>query len=263
MSVWIKFLGTNDGAASPERGHAAIVVRVHSTGSGQASDRCYLFDAGEPVGGALVKAGVGFDEIDRLFLSHLHADHVGGLPMLLQGLWLGGRRKVLPIHLPAEGMELVDVMRRCMYLWDEVFRYRVEQYEIKNAVKDGGNVITPFPTTHLKSFQVNYGEKYGQACQAFCFRMETAEGQSVVYSGDLGEPKDLATALAKPTDLLITECAHFPAAALFDFLKTQPVGRVVVTHFAPMDQREAAKKLASERMGNRVSFAEDGMEIAL
>ena len=252
MGILVKFLGTNDGAASAERGHAAILVC--------ASGRSYLFDAGEPVSGALVKAGVGFEEIDRLFISHLHADHVGGLPMLLQGLWLGGRRKVLPIHLPAEGLELVDTMRRCMYLWDEVFRYRVETNEIKGVVKDGGNNITPFPTTHLRSFRVNYGERYGQACQAFGFRVETAEGRSVVYSGDLGEPKDLAPALAKPTDLLITECAHFPGSVLFNYLKTQPVGHIVVTHFAPLEHREAARKMAAEMMGERVSFAEDGME---
>lgn len=255
MSVWIKLLGTNDGAASADRGHAAIIMRT--------GGRCYLFDAGEPVSGALLKAGIGYEEIDRLFLSHLHADHVGGLPMLLQGLWLGGRRKVLPIHLPAEGMELVDVMRRCMYLWDEVFRYRIEQYEIKGAVKDGGNVITPYPTTHLRSFQVNYGEKYGQACQAFCFRVETAEGKSVVYSGDLGEPRDLAPALAKPTDVLITECAHYPATVLFNYLKTQPIGHVIVTHFAPLEHRDAARELALKMMGEKVSFAEDEMEIAL
>ena len=231
----------------------------------RAENRCYLFDAGEPVSRALMKAGVDFNEIDRLFLSHLHADHCGGLAQLLQSMQLAKRKKLLPIHLPAEGVEYVELMRRTMYLFDEVFPYRVElvPWKAGQAIEDGGNRIVPFPTTHLKHYPKQVGPKYKQAFEAFALRVETATGRSVVYSGDLGKPEDLATALLPQTDLLIHECAHFPASSVFNFLKPQPVGRVVVTHFAPPEQRAAAVKLGKEMMGEKVSFSQDGMEVAL
>ena len=77
-----------------------------------------LVDCGEPVMQSLKKRGIGPDAIDRVFLSHLHSDHLGGFFMLIQGFWLGKREKPLTVHLPAEGLEPVRRLLRAAYLFD-------------------------------------------------------------------------------------------------------------------------------------------------
>lgn len=257
LSLSIRFLGTSDGAASAERGHAAILVR--------ADDRCYLLDTGQPVSSVLVKTGESFEAIDRVLLTHLHADHVGGLPMLLQGMWLAGRKKPLLIHLPAEGVEYVETMRRTMYLFDEILPYRIELHPWQGGgvVQDGGHRIAPFPTSHLTHLRKQWGQKHGRACEAFAVRLETASGRSLVYSGDIGAPADLAAALAPEADVLICECAHFPASVLFDFLEGQKAGKIVLTHVAPPTAHAAVKAEGRRRFGDRFVFAEDGLECGI
>jgi ribonuclease Z len=73
----VTFLGTSDGLPSAERKHASILVDL--------GVRVYLFDCGEPVSRTLKRSGVSYDAIDRLFISHLHADHCGGFLMLMNG----------------------------------------------------------------------------------------------------------------------------------------------------------------------------------
>jgi len=51
------------------------------------------FDCGEPISGSYKASGLPYDEIDRIFISHLHADHVAGFLMLMQGFWLERRKR--------------------------------------------------------------------------------------------------------------------------------------------------------------------------
>ena len=85
--------GVGDGRSCPDRNHAAFLYRFGSTS--------ILVDCGEPVDRSLIASGSGPETPDGIVLSHLHADHVGGLFMLLQGLWLQGRRRALPVFCRA------------------------------------------------------------------------------------------------------------------------------------------------------------------
>src|SRR5688500_10030617 len=95
--VSLHCLGVGDGTASTGRNHSAY---LYSLGEVKV-----LIDAGEPVGRTLKISGVAADEIDRIIISHLHGDHIGGLLMLLQGWWLDDRTKPLTIFMPRDGIE--------------------------------------------------------------------------------------------------------------------------------------------------------------
>src|SRR3954469_16538909 len=114
----LKCLGVGDGWPCADRSHAAFLYRLAKTS--------ILIDCGEPVGRSLKAAGIKPDLIDAIFLSHLHADHVGGLFMLLQGLWLEGRRRVLPIHLPGKAIKPVQNMIRATFFFDELLKFRMK-----------------------------------------------------------------------------------------------------------------------------------------
>ena len=59
-----------------------------------------LFDCGEGTQLQLMKARVGFGPLERICISHLHGDHVTGLPGLLMTLGQSSREKPLTIYGP-------------------------------------------------------------------------------------------------------------------------------------------------------------------
>lgn len=94
-------LGT--GAALPARGRhpSAQVVIVHG--------EHYLIDCGEGTQERLRVAGVGFNRIKHIFISHLHGDHYLGLMGLISSMHLMGRTQVLHLHGPAELKAIIDL----------------------------------------------------------------------------------------------------------------------------------------------------------
>jgi len=95
----VVFLGTSGSMPTPRRGSSGVVVRVGRS--------VYMFDCGEGTQRQMVRAGVGFRRKTLIFLSHLHGDHVLGLPGLLQSMSLLGRERRLDVYGPAGTVEYV------------------------------------------------------------------------------------------------------------------------------------------------------------
>jgi ribonuclease Z len=73
--------------------------------------RLLLFDCGEGTQIPLRAAGWGLRAIDAVFLSHFHADHVGGLPGLLLTLGNSERTEPLALYGPPGLKAVVDGLR--------------------------------------------------------------------------------------------------------------------------------------------------------
>jgi ribonuclease Z len=70
-----------------------------------------LFDCGENTQVQLLRAGISRTSIHRIFLSHLHSDHVLGLVGLLSTMAGEGRSKRLHIYAPAnEGHTIEEII---------------------------------------------------------------------------------------------------------------------------------------------------------
>lgn len=74
----ISFLGTGGGTPSAHRMTSATLLRLGGIS--------FLFDAGEGVQQQLSKSKVNTGQISKIFITHMHADHIYGLPGLLLGL---------------------------------------------------------------------------------------------------------------------------------------------------------------------------------
>jgi ribonuclease BN (tRNA processing enzyme) len=252
-SFFLRCFGVGDGTASAERNHSAYLYRF-----GEVS---LLVDCGEPISRSFKASGLSYDLIDRILISHLHADHIGGLFMLLQGFWLEKRKKDLHVHLPKEGIQPLRQMLQAAFLFDELlpFRLTFSPWSIGEPVVQNNVRVTPFPTSHLHGMRKTFQSKYPGDYAAFCFLLES-EGRRIGHSADIGSPTDLEPLLAKPLDLLVCEVAHFRPEELFSYLKGRDIKRIAFTHVARYnwERLEETRQLAARLMpGANFSFPRD------
>lgn len=91
MTLRVTFLGTSGAVPTTERNPSAVFVN-------REGDRL-LFDCAEGTQRQMMRYGTGF-AIDHLFVTHLHGDHVYGIPGLLETLDFNDREDPLTIHVP-------------------------------------------------------------------------------------------------------------------------------------------------------------------
>jgi ribonuclease Z len=88
----VTFLGTSGAVPTTERNPSALLVE-------REGDRL-LFDCGEGTQRQMMRYNTGFD-VEHVFLTHVHGDHVLGLPGLTQTWDFNEREKPLAVHAPA------------------------------------------------------------------------------------------------------------------------------------------------------------------
>jgi len=252
-ALHLNCFGVGDGAPSADRNHSSYLYDFKST--------VLLLDCGEPASRHIKAASLGPDLIDRLFISHLHSDHFGGLFMLLQGFWLERRRKPLVINLPEDGIKPLQQMLQAAYLFDELlpFPLSFEPLQTGKPVDLAGVRVTSYPTSHLSDLRMAYQDKYPGQYASFCFLLETSR-MRIVHSADLGRPEDLEPLLSEPLDLLVCELAHFDPGEVFDYLQGRNIKRIAFIHVGRpyWSDLKPTRRLAEKILGaDRVSFPLD------
>lgn len=254
----LKCFGVGDGWPCADRNHASFLYRF-----GQTS---ILMDCGEPISRRFKASGLSYDAVDRIFISHLHSDHLAGFFMLMQGFWLERRKKDLPVSLPLDGVKPVAKLLEAGLIFKELlkFRLRFEALRAGRTVVTGGVRVTPYRSTHLDGLRRLFHKKYPQKFEAFCFLIEAGR-QRVGHSADIGRPADLEPLLRHPLDLLVCELAHFRAEDLFRYLRGRKIKRIAFVHLARRywDNLKETKKLAAKMLPDIPHiFARDGEEIS-
>ncbi|XP_028658411.1 zinc phosphodiesterase ELAC protein 1 [Erpetoichthys calabaricus] len=95
MSMELVFLGTGAAYPSPYRSASALVLRTEGD--------CWLFDCGEGTQTQLMRSHLKAGRITKIFITHLHGDHMFGLPGLLCTLSLNcsttAGKEQQPVHI--------------------------------------------------------------------------------------------------------------------------------------------------------------------
>lgn len=86
-------LGSGSAVPDPDRGNPSQAVLV--------DDTILLFDCGERTTVNLVRAGINPMDVDFLFFTHLHWDHMCDYGYLIMTTWNCGRTKLLRVFGPA------------------------------------------------------------------------------------------------------------------------------------------------------------------
>jgi ribonuclease Z len=92
MSIRVVFLGTSGSVPTLKRSLPAVVV--------QCPRDQWMFDCGENVQHQMMAAKVSFHRKTKIFITHLHGDHVLGLPGLLQTMALMDRKEPVQVYAP-------------------------------------------------------------------------------------------------------------------------------------------------------------------
>lgn len=95
----LHLLGT--GAALSDRHRTTTMLAV------EAGDSLLLIDCGGDAAQRLLACELDLERVTGLIVSHEHADHVGGFPLLMERLWLAGRRDSFPVYGKKPALEQV------------------------------------------------------------------------------------------------------------------------------------------------------------
>ncbi len=122
MTLQIIFLGTAAGVPTRRRNLPGILL--------QREGEQLLFDCGEGIQRQILIARTNFNKITKIFVTHLHGDHVMGLPGLLQTMALMNREKKLDIYGPPKIRQFLQGISETVQF---ILTFNVEIHEIKKA----------------------------------------------------------------------------------------------------------------------------------
>ena len=249
-------LGSAAGDPSPERGSSSYILH--------AGNQLYQFDAGEGCSVAIKRQKIDHSKIAAVIISHTHPDHISGIFMEIQMMYLAKRKEPLPIYLPSEAKEPLERFMQATYLFKEKmgFDITVNAIQPDPFFRDDNLTIYARVNNHLNDYKqyIDRG-KYSNKLQSYSFVIKTGN-KKIIYSGDIGSVEDYADLLDN-CDLLITEGLHADPERLMDEVGSHGVKNLVITHLTDKmyKQSEQILSLALKFGVAKVHLAEDGMKI--
>jgi len=222
--IRVSLLGTGTPKPSMERFGSSILV--------QAGGETLLFDAGRGCLQRMTQLNVSYQKIDALFLTHLHSDHIVGLPDLWLTGWLtSGRAAPLRVFGPVGTDKMIEYLQNA-FAYDIKIRIEDDKAPAEGCkllvreIQEG--IIYEKNGVRVIAFEVDHYP----IVPAFGYRVEY-NGHAVVLSGDTRYSENLIK-YSRGTDLLIHEVVIPP-----DTLnKSDPKYNVVAHHTTP---QQAAK----------------------
>ncbi len=223
MDLDVLFLGTAASAPTARRGLPATLIRR--------GGEKLLVDCGEGTQRQLVRS-VGLVDIDDLFITHFHADHVLGIPGLLKTYGLQARERRLRVYGPA-GLERLfkslapligrlpfDIQLTELDAGDELpgEGYRLTCFNVDHGVPALGYALVEderpgrFDQARARELGVQPGPDYGRLQAGETVDGVTPDqvlgparaGRTVVLAGD-SAPCEMTAAEAQGADLLVHE----------------------------------------------------------
>jgi ribonuclease Z len=277
----VTFLGTGGAVPTTRRNTSALMVR-------RAGERL-LFDCGEGTQRQMMRFSTGFS-VSHVFVTHLHGDHVLGLPGLCQTLDFNDREEALAIHAPpgtkpaVENLVGVTGARpgypiRVHEARPGAVTLREDEYEVRAFATDhrtqsvGYALVEDdrkgrFDRERAEELGVPVGPKFGQLHEGESVELDDGTviqpeqvvgpprpGRRVVYTGDT-RPTGATVEAADDADLLVHEATFGEDGSE----RAGKTGHSTARQAAELASRAGAKRLALTHVSSRYAGESDRLE---
>jgi len=151
--VEITFLGTSSGVPTRGRNVSSIGLKLPQRAE------VWLFDCGEGTQHQLLRSDLKSSQIRRIFVTHMHGDHIFGLVGLLASCGLAGDNHRVDIYGPAD---LQGYIKACLRYSQMRFAFPVEVHPVSPGLvyEDGEFQVTCVPLKHrVPAFGYRVGER--------------------------------------------------------------------------------------------------------
>jgi ribonuclease Z len=264
MDLDVLFVGTAGSVPTARRGLPSLLVR-------RGGERL-LFDCGEGTQRQLVRS-VGLVELEEVFITHFHADHVLGLPGMLKTFALRQRERPLTVYGPAGLRSLFTALRpivgrvgfplelRELEPNEEIERdgYRIAAYETDHGVGALGYALVEdprpgaFDPERARELGIKPGPDFGRLQEGETVdgvhpdqvMGEARRGRRIVLAGDTA-PCEMTRLVAFEADLLVHEATfldeeadraaetrHSTARQAAELAAAAGVTMLALTHISP------------------------------
>ena len=142
MSTYLTILGYNSAIPTVKSAPTAQFLEME--------ERCFLIDCGEGTQVQLRKAKAKFSKINHIFISHLHGDHVFGLPGLISSFRLLGRETPLHVYGPKGIKEMMETIFRITETHQgfEVVFHELSSKKSEKVFEDNRVEVSTIPLDH-------------------------------------------------------------------------------------------------------------------
>ena len=194
-STRVVLLGTGTPVPSPRTQGPSTAVVV--------GKRLFLFDAGAGVVRQMSAADLSTDQIESIFLTHLHSDHILGVPDAIFTSWVFGRSSPLRIYGP-RGTSSMASHIVAAFAEDIEARTKGPEHAIPNGYRVNAKDISPGIVYDSAGVRIRaISIPHNVVIPALAYRIDTPD-RSIVISGDTG-PSDTLVTWAKDVDILVHE----------------------------------------------------------
>ncbi len=189
--------------------------------------RMLLIDSGTNPIVRLEEAGLDFNDLTDIVLTHFHPDHASGIPLLLMDMWLMGREKPLNIYGLHHTLDRLEGLMG-FYGWSDwpdffqVVFHRIPTREMALVLECPDFIVRASPVHHF--------------IPTIGLRIEFTQSQKLLaYSCDT-EPCDEVVRLSQGVDVLIHEAAgetvgHSSAKQAGFIAQRADVGKLYLIHY--------------------------------
>lgn len=257
----ITILGSGTAAPRLERNMSGYLL--------EAGAKKILLDSGAGTIRQLLKLKINLLDINDIFYTHLHNDHINDLGAIIWSNNYGmKRKKALNIYGPKGFKKYFKILIEKI-LMPTKLNYRINAKEMLN-----GSIIRIPIKNKIKNRKLSKNNiliksiKSKHTDASVSYRIEY-DNKSIVYSGDTDYSNEIIK-LSKNADLLILECSHPDNMKAKGHLTPSLCGKIaakanvkklVLTHFYPEADKVNVKRQCEKEYKGKIILAKDFMKI--
>jgi ribonuclease Z len=251
MATTVTLTGTGGPPITPGRAGAGVFVKY--------KDVVVQFDAGRATSNRLIEAGLRLADLDAVFITHIHSDHVFGLAELVLSRWIETQfdEVATPLSIFAPSGGAARFVKRMLEPYDEDIHLRREHMGSREVVLDAQEFPASFTPVEVwaspdRAVVVeSVAVHHEPVPDAVAYKVTTPDG-SVVISGDTRVCQEVED-FSRHANVLVHEAfRHAPLAPLIKHFPS--INSILVYHADPialgaMAQRAQVNTLMLTHLG--------------